>query len=80
VMAPEQLEEVRRLSQVRPMEAKLRLATQIVRRYHGEQVAAAQRAWFERTFSERRTPVELPKREVVDPAPTALSLLCAVSL
>jgi tyrosyl-tRNA synthetase len=42
VMAPEQLEEVRRLSQVRPMEAKLRLATQIVRRYHGEQVAAAQ--------------------------------------
>ena len=77
VMAPEQLEEVRRLSQVKPMEAKLRLATQIVRRYHGDQVAAAERAWFERTFSERKTPEELPQLEVVDPAPTALSLLRA---
>ena len=37
----------------------------------------AERAWFERTFSERRTPEELPQREVVDPAPTALSLLRA---
>jgi tyrosyl-tRNA synthetase len=77
VIPPEQLEEVRRLSQVRPMEAKLRLATEIVRRYHGDQVAAAERAWFERTFSQRRTPEELPQREVVDPAPTALVLLRA---
>ncbi len=77
VMAPEQLEEVRRLSEVKPMEAKLRLATEIVRRYHGDQVAAAERAWFERTFSQRKTPEELPQREVVDPAPTALSLLRA---
>jgi tyrosyl-tRNA synthetase len=60
------------------MEAKLRLATEIVRRYHGDQVAAAERAWFQRTFSQRRTPEELPQREVVDRVPTALSLLRAV--
>jgi tyrosyl-tRNA synthetase len=77
VIPPEQLEEIRRLSRVKPMEAKLRLATEIVRRYHGDQVAAAERAWFERTFSERRTPEELPQCEVVDQTPTALSLLRA---
>jgi tyrosyl-tRNA synthetase len=41
---------------VHPMDAKKRLGSAIVGRYHGDDVGAAERAWFEETFSKRQTP------------------------
>ncbi len=43
-----------------PMEAKLRLAQEIVRRYHGDDAAERELEWFKATFSERRVPDEAP--------------------
>ncbi len=72
------LPDVERRVAERPMAAKLDLATEIVRRYHGDDVAARERRWFERTFSERRTPDDLPERRVPQSPTSALALLRAV--
>jgi tyrosyl-tRNA synthetase len=45
---------------VDPMDCKLRLAEEIVTRYHGAEAAAEEKAWFVTTFSERKTPDEVP--------------------
>lgn len=55
-----------RIAQVRaqladdPMHAKLFLAHEIVRRYHGEQVADHEQEWFLHTFSGRKVPGDIP--------------------
>lgn len=61
-----------------PMEAKLDLAEEIVRRYHGDEVAEEERGWFEQTFSQRKTPEELPECHVAEASPMALTMLQAV--
>ncbi|MFA0765952.1 MAG: hypothetical protein BDTLLHRC_000905 [Candidatus Fervidibacter sp.] len=43
-----------------PMEAKKRLAWEIVRLYHGEKAADRARAEFERVFQQRELPSEIP--------------------
>jgi tyrosyl-tRNA synthetase len=52
--------------QTHPMEAKKRLAADIVSFYHGEEAAAAARTGWERRFSERQDPENIP--EVAIPA------------
>lgn len=44
-----------------PMRAKLFLASEIVKRYHGVEVAEQEQAWFRETFSERAIPRDIPE-------------------
>lgn len=44
-----------------PLEYKKQLAEEIVRRYHGDEVARAERKWFDDTFSKRITPETMPE-------------------
>lgn len=43
-----------------PMQNKKKLAREIVARYHGAAVGAAEEAWFTETFSKRETPIDVP--------------------
>lgn len=43
-----------------PMKLKARLACEIVRRYHGAEVADAEGEWFRKTFSDRVMPDDAP--------------------
>lgn len=47
-----------------PMEAKKRLAWEIVKLYHGEEEANKAKAEFERVFQQRELPTEIPTVEV----------------
>ncbi len=47
--------------QADPFKAKKQLATEIVRRYHGNDVAREERQWFDRTFSLRQVPADAPE-------------------
>jgi tyrosyl-tRNA synthetase len=42
-----------------PMQAKEQLGEALVRRYHGEEAARGERAWFQETFSRRATPTDV---------------------
>jgi len=59
VLEPE-LQEMVDMATADPFEAKKRLATEIVRRYHGDKVAKEERAWFDHTFSRRQVPIDTP--------------------
>lgn len=43
-----------------PLGAKKLLAAEIVKRYHGENVAREEREWFDHTFSRRQVPEDAP--------------------
>lgn len=55
-----ELKELAALAKSDPLEAKKRLATEIVSRYHSNEVANAEREWFEKTFSLRQIPDDIP--------------------
>lgn len=61
--------------EVNPMTCKLRLACEIVKRYHGDEVANAERHWFEKTFSRREIPEELPQIIIGDRSATVFQIL-----
>src|SRR3989344_4050516 len=61
--------------QANPLEAKKRLATEIVRRYHGEQTAQQERDWFDRTFSQREAPQDAPELVLKPVAVSALEIV-----
>lgn len=44
-----------------PMRAKLLLASAIVKRYHGAQIAEQEQSWFLETFSARNVPQDIPE-------------------
>lgn len=56
-----ELQEMADIVTVDPFEAKKRLATKIVCRYHGDLVAKEERAWFDHTFSHRQAPIDTPE-------------------
>jgi tyrosyl-tRNA synthetase len=58
--------EVERLLSGHPMEAKKRLAQTLVSMYHGEAAGEKARAEFERVFSQREMPEEMPDIVVPD--------------
>ncbi len=43
-----------------PMKAKLQLAWEITKRYHGEKSANQEREWFTNTFSKKEVPADIP--------------------
>ncbi|MGZ6366149.1 MAG: tyrosine--tRNA ligase [Ktedonobacteraceae bacterium] len=47
-----------------PMKWKLFLAHEIVKRYHGSEIADNEQEWFLRTFSTRKTPNDIPLIQV----------------
>jgi len=55
-----QLQEIDAQVQSDPFAAKKLLAMEIVKRYHGEEVAFTERDWFDQTFSKRQVPVDAP--------------------
>ena len=58
-------------------DAKLKLAAAVVTRYHGANVAKAERAAFTEQFSRRNIPDDLPEVTVQTASPTVLELLQA---
>ena len=66
----EEIEEMERAvkeGRLHPMEAKKRLAETIVKTFHGEKAARRAREHFERVFSRRELPAELPEPKVTVP-------------
>ena len=59
-VALEELQPLRATSVEDPMKWKHRLATEIVARYHGQDVADAEREWFIQTFSKKEAPADAP--------------------
>jgi tyrosyl-tRNA synthetase len=58
-----------------PMRCKLRLAEEIVKRYHGATVATQEREAFVETFSKRKVPAEIPEITLTDGPQKAVDLL-----
>ncbi|MGH2507102.1 MAG: tyrosine--tRNA ligase [Ktedonobacteraceae bacterium] len=48
-----------------PMRAKLFLASEIVKRYHGTEMAEQEQAWFLETFSQRTVPKDIPEIQLL---------------
>ncbi len=78
------LEEIAELEQrmagreLNPMEAKRRLARELVTRYHDESTARREDEWFQSTFSERKTPE--PQAEIHLPKGSTLLTALAAAL
>lgn len=70
-----ELETLGIMVQSSPLEAKKFLATEIVRRYHGDIVAHAEREWFDRTFSHRQVPQDVPVVSVGKNSTPALGIM-----
>ncbi|GHO79235.1 tyrosine--tRNA ligase [Ktedonobacter sp. SOSP1-85] len=71
----EDIDEIRRHVGKEPMQCKLRLAYEIVKRYHGEAVAEQELRWFQETFSARQTPEDIPEITLEQATQTLLELL-----
>jgi len=56
----EQVAEIAKQVTDEPMKCKLFLAHEIVKRYHGAEVADREQEWFLQTFSVRKTPADIP--------------------
>lgn len=54
-----------------PMQAKLFLAHEIVKRYHGSEIADQEQNWFLQTFSERTAPTDIPEIHLAEGPNTA---------
>jgi tyrosyl-tRNA synthetase len=74
-------EDLGQVKALHPMEAKLRLAEQIVGRYHGTDAAAGAREEFQQRFREREFPAKpdarlvLTRADVTDPARPVITLV-----
>lgn len=71
----EQVAEIAKQIDEGPMKWKLFLAHEIVRRYHGAEVADHEQEWFLQTFSARKTPVDMPEMLVEPGELPALDLV-----
>ncbi|MBI2645186.1 tyrosine--tRNA ligase [Candidatus Uhrbacteria bacterium] len=60
-----------------PMKAKLRLAWEVVKRYHGETSADQEREWFTNTFSKKETPADIPSISIPATAGTVFDIVRA---
>lgn len=64
------LEEIERMKEeikTSPRGAKLKLAYAIVGRYHGHDIAVAEREWFEHTVSKGLVPDDIPELAILNP-------------
>lgn len=69
------VEEIGQRVEQEPMQCKLRLAYEIVKRYHGKEVAEQEFFWFQETFSARQTPEDIPEMTLERGIQTPLELL-----
>lgn len=69
----EELEKISEMVKSNPLEAKKLLAMEIVRRYHGDQVAKEEREWFDGTFSQKETPGDIPVVSVAENSTKAMT-------
>ncbi len=60
----EDIERALAKGQLHPMEAKKRLAREIVKMYHSEEIASAAEKEFERVFSRKELPTDIPECSV----------------
>lgn len=58
------LENIKKIIKSDPLEAKKMLATEIVSRYHGQEIAKQEREWFDNTFSCHNVPLDIPVLEL----------------
>lgn len=58
-----------------PLEAKKQLAMEIIKRYHGDEVAKKEREWFDNTFSRREVPADAPTITLASGKMQALAIL-----
>ncbi|HEY1354175.1 MAG TPA: tyrosine--tRNA ligase [Ktedonobacteraceae bacterium] len=58
-----------------PMHTKLFLAHEIVRRYHGAEVAGQEQEWFLHTFSRRQIPADIPDLPLAEGETSALEIV-----
>lgn len=56
------------IKKLHPKEAKLTLATEITRKYHGDRESKTARKEFERVFTEKETPENIPEQKLVVPS------------
>jgi tyrosyl-tRNA synthetase len=71
----DELEQIKSLTESDPFEAKKRMAAAITARYHGAEVARAERKWFEEVFSARQVPADIPEITLGEPTLGILTLL-----
>ena len=62
ILTDENLQEIRK---IHPKEAKLKLAQEIVRQFHGKEVSQKAKEDFESVFSQKNTPDELTEYKLV---------------
>jgi len=74
-VSDEKLRDIDSMVQSNPLVVKKLLAEEIVKRYHGEDVAREERDWFDRTFSKRQVPVDVPTITVEKKAASALGFV-----
>jgi tyrosyl-tRNA synthetase len=73
--------DLKAVSQMHPMEAKIALAHQIVERYHGRQAADEARTEFQHRFREREFPTETAQQKIVPRSANSLvAMLVAAEL
>ena len=68
------------ISQMHPMEAKLRLAQEMVTRYHGIEAAENARAEFQQRFSEREFPQTAERKVLPRTVNTLVGILVGAGL
>ena len=71
----EKLEEIKEMVKNNPMEAKMQLATEIVSRYHGNDIATKEREYFENVFSKNKIPENIPEVEFTEKKLFALDIV-----
>lgn len=71
----EQIAEISKQVMHEPMKCKLFLAHEIVKRYHGAEVADQEQQWFMDTFSSRHVPEDIPAVTVAEGEYTAFALV-----
>lgn len=70
-----ELEDMKKLIDGNPRDAKMKLAYSIVSRYHGHETGVNEQNWFENTFSKGLVPEDIPTLSVINPRISVLDLV-----
>jgi RimJ/RimL family protein N-acetyltransferase len=70
-----ELEDMKKMIDQTPRDAKMHLAYSIVSRYHGHDTALNEQNWFENTFSKGKVPDDIPTLSIINPRIDVLDLV-----
>ncbi len=70
-----EIAEMKHLIATKPRDAKVKLASAIVSRYHGKSVGAFETEWFEKTISRGQIPDDIPTLPIINARMETLSLV-----